>query len=151
MNKKVTLITMGIFIIFISFVIFFTTKSVAKNESMDGMPGMSESEMEDMEKHEVHNINQSDLIKEIKNPEVIIVDIREPSLYEKSHIPNSVNIPFEEFQKRFKELDPKKNIILVCHVGSMGEASGQLLLEQGFQHVSNLSVGMAQWTGPIEQ
>jgi rhodanese-related sulfurtransferase len=148
MNKKVAIITSGVIILFISFIVIYTNKSMAKNESMDGMPGMSESEMKN---HKVHNINQEDVLKELKNADVTIVDLREPSLYEKGHIPNSINIPFEDFQNRYKELDPNKNIILICHVGTMGEASGQLLLDQGFQHVSNLSGGIAKWTGPIEK
>jgi rhodanese-related sulfurtransferase len=148
MNKKVTIISISVIIIFISFVVIYTNKSVAKNEDMDGMPGMSESEMENQK---VHKINQENVLKEIKNTDVTIVDLREPSLYQKGHIPNSINIPFEDFQNRYKELDPNKNIILICHVGSMGEASGQFLLEKEFQHVSNLSGGIAQWTGPIEQ
>jgi predicted sulfurtransferase len=33
----------------------------------------------------------------------------------------------------------------------MGEASGQILLQQGFQHVFNLFGGMAQWSGPVDK
>jgi rhodanese-related sulfurtransferase len=140
MTKKVTLITVGIAILFIGFVIIYMNKAMAKNESMDGMKDQ-----------EVHKIGQSDILKEIKNPDVVIVDLRESNLYKKGHIPNSINIPFEEFQDGAKELDPSKSIILVCHTGPMGDASGQILLQKGFQHVSNLSGGMAQWSGPIDK
>jgi rhodanese-related sulfurtransferase len=147
MNKKV-IITIGVIILFISFIVIYTNNSMAKNEGMDGMSGMSESEMKN---HKVQSINQVEVLKEIKNTDVMIVDLREPSLYEKGHIPNAINIPFENFQNRYKELDPNKNIFLICHAGPMGRESGQFLLDQGFHRVSNLSGGMAKWTGPIEQ
>jgi rhodanese-related sulfurtransferase len=144
MNKKITLVSSLIVILFIAFVVVYVSKSMANNESM---PGMSNNG--DMNK--VHNINQSDLLKSMNKTDVTIVDIREPYLYSKSHIPNSINIPFADFQNRFKELDSNKNIILVCHEGSMGEAGGQLLLQNGYKHVSNLAGGMAQWSGPLEK
>jgi rhodanese-related sulfurtransferase len=150
MDKKFTLLTTGILILFIGFVVIFLNKAIANNESMEGMPGMSENDMEGMKDQEVHDLSQSDLLKDLNNPDVTIVDIRELNLYQKSHIPNSINIPFGDFQSRFQELDSNKNIILVCHVGSMGESSGQFLLQQGFQHVSNLSDGMAEWSGSLE-
>jgi rhodanese-related sulfurtransferase len=147
MNKKITLASIGIVILFIAFVVVYVNKSMANNESMAGMSGMSDNG--DMSK--VHNINQSDLLKSMNKTDVTIVDIREPYLYSKSHIPNSINIPFADFESRFKEIDSNKEIILVCHEGSMGEASGQLLLQNGYKHVSNLTGGMAQWSGPLEK
>ncbi|WML43197.1 rhodanese-like domain-containing protein [Neobacillus sp. PS3-40] len=149
MTKKVTLITVGIAILFIGFVIIYMNIAMAKNETMNGMAGMSENRDVKGKDQEVHKIDQSYLLKEIKSTDVMIVDLREPNLYKKSHIPNSINIPFEEFQSKFQELDVNKTIILVCHMGPMGDASGQLLLQQGFKHVANLSGGMANWTGPL--
>jgi rhodanese-related sulfurtransferase len=147
MNKKMALITSVIVLLFITFIVVYVNKSMAKSESMAGMSG----DMKGMKSGEVHNIDQSYLVKAINKSNVTIVDIREPYLFEKSHIPNAINIPFADFESRFKELDSNKEIILVCHEGSMGEASGQLLLQNSFKHVSNLTGGMDQWSGPLEK
>lgn len=150
MNKKITLIITIMAILFIGFVIVFVNKSMANNQSMAGMPGMTQNgDMKDSKSLEVPSIDQNELVKYLNDPDVIIVDVREASGYTKGHIPNSINIPFEDFQKRYNELDSNKTIILVCHSGGMGKASGQFLLQQGFQHVANLDGGMAKWTGQV--
>jgi rhodanese-related sulfurtransferase len=151
MNKKMTLIISVIAIFFVGFIIIFVNKSMAKNESMAGMPGMPQNgDMKEMKAEEPHSMDQSELLKYLDKSDVTIVDVRESTAYTKGHIPNSVNIPYADFQKRYTELDSNKLIVLVCHSGGMGKASGQFLFQQGFQHVANLSGGMAKWTGPVE-
>jgi rhodanese-related sulfurtransferase len=151
MNKKISLITTAIAIVFIGLVIIFVNKSMAKNESMDGMPGMSQNEdMKETKTAKLQSMDQAELLKYLDKSDVTIVDVREPASYKKGHIPSAINIPFTDFQKRYNELDSSKLIILVCHTGGMGEASGQLLLQQGFKHVANLSGGIAKWSGPVE-
>lgn len=150
MNKKVYLIITVFAIIFISFVIILVNKSMSNNESMAGMPGMSQNgNTKDTKTPAVQSIDQTELLKYLNDPNVIIVDVRESSGYKKGHLPNSINIPFQDFQKRYKELDSSKFVIFVCHSGGMGKASGQFLLQQGFQHVANLSGGMAKWSGTV--
>lgn len=150
MIKKMTLIITVGAVLFIGFVMIFVNKSMANNQSsMAGMPGMSQNGEKKETSQEVKSITQSELVKYLDQSDVTIVDLREPVAFRKSHIPNSINIPFADFQDRFHELDSNKLIVLVCHVGSMGEASGQLLLQQGFKHVDNLTGGMAKWSGPV--
>lgn len=93
-------------------------------------------------------LDQQEVIEMIDNPNVLIVDVREDYLYEKSHIPNAVNIPFTEIEQRYQEIDKNKEIVFVCHSGPMGEASSQLLTNKGYKNVANLIGGMAGWTGP---
>ncbi len=44
--------------------------------------------------------------------EVNLVDVRQPSEYESSHIPGSKLIPLPELSGRMDELDPKKPTIV---------------------------------------
>ncbi|MBI2304540.1 MAG: rhodanese-like domain-containing protein [Chloroflexi bacterium] len=80
---------------------------------------------------------------------MVIVDLREPELYQAGHVPGAKNIPFEEFNQRMNELNPDDDIVLVCHVGGMGDVSGTLLAERGYRQVSNLMGGMAKWVGKL--
>lgn len=150
MNKKISLITTVISILFIGFIIIFVNKTMAKNNNMPGMPGMSQNgDMKETKTAEPLSLDQDGLLKYLDYPNVTIVDVREPAAYGRSHVSNSINIPYKDFQKRYNELDSNKLIILVCHSGGMGKASGQFLLQQGFQYVANLSGGMAKWLGPV--
>jgi rhodanese-related sulfurtransferase len=141
MKKKMTMIATLICLFFVGSVIYYFNSSMGKSGNTEAMTGKSSSS--------VRAISQPELIKFLNKPNVTIVDLREPTGFNKSHIPNAINIPFEDFQKRYHELDSSKLIVLVCHVGSMGDASGQLLIQKGFKHVVNLSGGMAKWSGPI--
>jgi rhodanese-related sulfurtransferase len=94
-------------------------------------------------------INQDQMLKEVEKVHVTIVDLREPELFTEAHIPGAINIPFEEFQHRYQELDNEKRIVFVCHTGPMGDASSQFLLEKGFSDLANLKGGMAKWDGPV--
>lgn len=75
----------------------------------------------------------------------VIVDLREPNLYNKGHIPGAVLMPLADFDKQYTLLDKNKRIILVCHTGPMGDASGQFLKTKGYEQVLNLDGGMRNW------
>lgn len=98
----------------------------------------------------VNSITVNQLKTELKaglDENTIIVDLREPSLYKKRHIQGAVLIPFADFEKEYSQLDKDKRIILVCHMGSMGEAAGQFLIKQGYKQIYNLNGGMRAWEG----
>lgn len=42
--------------------------------------------------------------------EMQIIDLREPSLYAKGHIPGAINIPFQDFEKRMNEVSSKNPV-----------------------------------------
>ncbi len=44
--------------------------------------------------------------------EVTILDVRQPSEYEKSHIPGATLIPLPQLLERVSELDPEKSILV---------------------------------------
>lgn len=81
----------------------------------------------------------------------VIVDVREPELFAKAHIPGAINMPWPDAKSRAPaELDSARNIVLVCHGGPMGAELAGILAGKGFRHVRNLSGGMNGWTGPTE-
>lgn len=79
--------------------------------------------------------------------DTVIVDLREPNLYDKEHIPGAILIPFADFEKEYIQLDKNKRIIFVCHTGPMGEVTSQFLTSKGYQKVFNLDGGMRAWDG----
>lgn len=78
-----------------------------------------------------------------------IVDLREPELYAKGHIPGAINIPFETFQDKMNQLTTDQNVVFACHTGPMGDVTSKLLIEKGFTKVNNLNGGMAGWNGDL--
>ncbi len=80
---------------------------------------------------------------------LVIVDLREPELFSAGHVPGARNIPFEQFNDRMSELNPGDQIVLVCHMGGMGDVSGSTLAQLGYTRVSNLAGGMGRWGGRL--
>lgn len=77
----------------------------------------------------------------------VIVDVSEPGDYKKTHIPEAINLPAKTLSKDLKPLDKhkKKNVILVCRMGSKSHSMGKQLKNNGFENVYVLSGGMAAW------
>lgn len=83
--------------------------------------------------------------------DLVIVDVREPRLYRRGHVPGAINIPFDGAHERvLQELDPAERIVFVCHGGPMGDELGALLASKGYGKVYNLIGGMRAWDGPVE-
>lgn len=54
----------------------------------------------------------SAFIDERPADEVTILDVRQPSEYESSHIPGATLIPLPELMDRYAELDPRKPVLV---------------------------------------
>jgi rhodanese-related sulfurtransferase len=79
---------------------------------------------------------------------MVIVDVREPYLYSKGHIPGAINIPYDDAHGRIlKELKPKDRIVFVCHGGPMGDELGGILTDNNYPNVYNVKGGMRKWKG----
>ncbi|HET7600082.1 MAG TPA: rhodanese-like domain-containing protein [Gemmatimonadales bacterium] len=80
----------------------------------------------------------------------VVVDVREPELFRKGHIPGALNLPWPDAKRRAPaELDPARAVVLVCHSGPMGDELAAILARRGFRNVRNVAGGMAAWRGPV--
>ena len=70
-----------------------------------------------------------------------IIDTRSPHQYEKSHVPGAVNIPLAQLRTRLDELNPHVTTITYCNKGVTGNAAQNVLQNNGFEEVYNLSGG----------
>ena len=81
-----------------------------------------------------------------KGESVILVDVRARSEFEIYHIKGIINIPAPELRTRYKELDKKKQITLICRTGHRSSLAASLLKQQGFEDVSSVAGGMAGYS-----
>ncbi|MNJ36796.1 sulfurtransferase TusA family protein [Paenibacillus bouchesdurhonensis] len=81
---------------------------------------------------------------------ITILDVREPAEYAFGRIPGAQSIPLGELEQRMGELNPDKEIYVVCRTGSRSDLACQLLADKGFKQVKNVTPGMAAWNGPVE-
>ena len=74
------------------------------------------------------------------NPKQVIIDVREPSEYERGHVSGAFNIPSSELMAGSKQLGdvPKDTqLIVYCLTGSRSNASIQILKQIGFTNLVN--------------
>ena len=80
-----------------------------------------------------------------QNPGVYLLDVREPDEYAAGHIPGITLIPMGEVASRLTELPRDKEIIVTCRTGNRSSQVADLLREQGFTNVHNMTGGIVAW------
>ncbi len=92
---------------------------------------------------EISPIELNELLKSKKD--IIILDIREPLDYAVGEIEGSKKIPLSEITSRYKEISPKKEIIVFCKSGFKSRYVANFLENKGYKKVKNLSGGVIAW------
>lgn len=103
--------------------------------------------------HPIQLDNQSleSLLPQVTAGTLELIDVRTPEEYcYLGHIPGATLIPLHELPQRWTHLDKTKSTILVCEHGVRSMDASYYLIQQGFQRISNLTHGMADWQGPRE-
>lgn len=98
-----------------------------------------------------HTLTNDELQEQLGRDDVILLDVREPAEFAFGHIPGAVSVPLGELEKRAEELNPEKEIFIICRTGNRSELASKQLVEKGFGNVKNAIEGMTQWNGPIEK
>jgi len=72
----------------------------------------------------------------------VLLDVREPWEFELARIEGSTLIPRSELERRYTELDPAAETVVVCHRGNRSSYVTQALQRAGFENVLNLEGGL---------
>jgi adenylyltransferase/sulfurtransferase len=80
----------------------------------------------------------------------LIVDVRERAEFEICRIPGAVLIPLSQLPSRLAELDPAREIVLHCKVGSRSASATAYLRRAGFAHARNLTGGILAWIDQVD-
>lgn len=87
-------------------------------------------------------ITPTELIKKQANGEKIqIIDTRSKKQYETSNVTGAIHIPLADLRDRLQDLDKEIPTITYCNKGVTGNAAQNILLNEGFKEVYNLSGG----------
>ncbi|MFP4079230.1 MAG: rhodanese-like domain-containing protein [Ectothiorhodospira sp.] len=80
----------------------------------------------------------------------ILLDVREPWEYEIVHLPGSQLCPMDRLPERAKTLDPRAEIVLICHHGIRSRQAGLWLEHLGFSRLINLEGGIDAWAREVD-
>ncbi|MBP6786218.1 MAG: rhodanese-like domain-containing protein [Candidatus Promineofilum sp.] len=79
------------------------------------------------------------------NPNVFMLDVREPDEYEAGHIPGITLIPMGEIVDRLSEIPADQSVVVTCRTGNRSAQIADLLREQGYSNVHNMDGGIVAW------
>ncbi|WP_084184846.1 rhodanese-like domain-containing protein [Desulfonatronum thiodismutans] len=80
-------------------------------------------------------------------PEVQIVDVRQPKEYRQGHIPGARLLPVADLDEKLDALSKDKPVLVYCAVGGRSKVAAHMLAGRGFERVLNLSGGFKAWNG----
>ena len=98
-----------------------------------------------------------DLEEEISsNPELLLLDVREPDEYRAMHIKGSLNIPRGiletscefDYEETLPELASARDrdIIVICRSGKRSALAADVMLQLGYTKLRSLKTGMRGWS-----
>jgi rhodanese-related sulfurtransferase len=83
----------------------------------------------------------------LETQDPLLLDVRTRGEFQRGHLKNAMLIPIQELQRRFSELEKYKNqpILIYCATGNRSTVAAKILIDQGFEHISNLRYGIVDW------
>ena len=75
----------------------------------------------------------------------LLIDVRSADEFKKGNIAGAINIPVDEIRERLHEIPKDKQVFIYCEAGLRGYLAQRILLQNGFESVSNLSGGYFLW------
>jgi adenylyltransferase/sulfurtransferase len=81
--------------------------------------------------------------------DIFILDVREPREYEIANLGGHL-IPLGELPSRVGELDPSREIVVHCKMGTRSAKAVELLRKAGFRKVKNLAGGITAWSERVD-
>lgn len=74
-----------------------------------------------------------------------LIDARVSAQYDKAHIDTAKNMPHSKLRNIAKDIDQDAVVVTYCNKGVTGNAAQNILINQGFKEVYNLSGGFKQY------
>ncbi|AUM00967.1 sulfurtransferase [Zoogloeaceae bacteirum Par-f-2] len=101
----------------------------------------------------MRQITPLELVARLADPPAsrpLLLDVREPWEFQYCHIDGSVPMPMASVPARLAELDPAREIVVICHHGGRSAQVCMFLERQGFNRVINLAGGVAAWAAQVD-
>ncbi|MCE5189900.1 MAG: FAD-dependent oxidoreductase [Eubacteriales bacterium] len=77
---------------------------------------------------------------------VTVIDARTVAQFEQSHVEGARNIPHSDLRGSVASLNKDAIVVTYCNKGTTGNAAQNILINNGFKRVYNLSGGMKQYS-----
>ncbi len=91
------------------------------------------------------HLSVSELHNVLADKTHVVVDIRDPASFQKSHIVGAVHLSNESIPDFLREADLDAPVVVCCYHGISSQQAAQFLISQDFTDVYSLDGGFEQW------
>jgi len=85
-----------------------------------------------------------------RGDDFVLIDVREPYEYQIASIPGATLMPLGDLPKRLQELDQQSEIVAHCKSGGRSQKAVDLLKQNGFRNVRNMTGGIVAWSDKVD-
>ncbi|MCH7595799.1 MAG: pyridoxal-phosphate dependent enzyme [Planctomycetes bacterium] len=99
-------------------------------------------------KNRYGSVRVNDLTKQLESTDKpLLIDVRPPDMFAKTHLSGSVNIPEETLPDRVDELPEDRDtaIVTICGIGKFSKHTVLYLKSLGYRNVRSLKGGVNEW------
>lgn len=83
-------------------------------------------------------------------PAPVLLDVREPWELDLCQLAGTQHIPMHLVPVRCDDIDPNRDVVVICHHGGRSMQVGMFLESRGFGEVYNLSGGVNTWAQTVD-
>jgi rhodanese-related sulfurtransferase len=80
----------------------------------------------------------------------VLLDVREDWELAIARIDEAVHMPMGEVPARFRELEPDRDIVVLCRSGGRSAQVARFLEQNGYTRVWNLAGGILAWSEQLD-
>ena len=107
------------------------------------------------EREPFYRVDVAEAKEMVEEPDVAVIDVREPHEYTAGHIPDATLIPVNTVFARREELPADKKLLFVCAVGQRSALAAEMAAAAGLpaDRLYTLDGGTEAWRkagGPVE-
>jgi len=99
---------------------------------------------------QISPLELADWLADKSRGQPVLLDVREPWEYELCHVAESIHLPMQQVPSRLAELDPDRDVVVICHHGMRSMQVGLFLEHSGFSAIYNLVGGVEGWARDVE-
>lgn len=117
-------------------------------EEFCGMPAHDHDEGSAGAEWDITAVQLADRLK--TDPNLRLIDVREPHEREISNLEGSELIPLGQFAAHLTELDSAEEMVIFCKSGTRSTRALEILASAGFKKVKNLKGGINAWAAYVD-
>ena len=100
--------------------------------------------------HQIRARHLADWLSDDSRNKPVLLDVREAWEFELGSLPGAQHLPMHLVPVRRDELDPRSEIVVICHHGARSMQVAMFLEHHGFPALYNLVGGVDAWAAEVD-